>query len=72
MIIFPFFLQYANDCDSEYSCFLSPNGCIGSACTFVYKWKDSGDKIGFVLVARIKKLTNRYLAIGFSKDQLMV
>jgi hypothetical protein len=66
-------LQLYSTCDTTNNCFKDPINCKGdSDCIFIYQWTDNGDSNDFTLAAKIKTFTNRYAAIGFSKNAQMV
>lgn len=68
--------QVTKGCGQEYGCFIYPNKCSDTECSFIFKWSLNDNSTNkFVITAFIgNQLPSDacYLAIGFSHDQQMV
>ena len=45
-------MKSTSDCGKTKGCYLNPQGCVDSNCSFVYKWSDNNDKTDFEITGR--------------------
>ena len=68
-------IKSTSDCGQTKGCFLHPEGCVDSDCSFIYKWADQKDSTDFEITALLRdrvSVDSAWIAIGFGYNRKMV